>query len=242
MGWTMGRSTIHAVERLRDGDDFIYDLEIRDEHGQTCERWEGLHLYAVAPTRSSRPLALPLLSPYLKRMLNEFMPNSGIQVLLNKEDNSSEALQQLIGGEARITHRPDGKPEITGSSESPHISISHCCDLTLILLAKHGAGCDLERVAGQNAEDWKNLLGESLTLARLMAERSRASLETAAAQVWSLKEALRKAGASFDQPPGLQSLSGDWATFSGGGFAAATFHARIEDSDFAFAFVIHKEP
>jgi enediyne polyketide synthase len=242
MGWTMGRSTIHAVERLRDGDDFIYDLEIRDEHGQTCERWEGLHLHAVAPTRSSRPLALPLLSPYLERMLNEFMPNSGIQVLLNKEDNSSEALQQLIGREARITRRPDGKPEITGSSESPHISISHCCDLTLILLAKHGAGCDLERVAGQNAEDWKNLLGESLTLARLMAERSRASLETAAAQVWSLKEALRKAGASFDQPPGLQSLSGDWATFSGGGFAAATFHARIEDSDFAFAFVIHKEP
>src|SRR5258708_30533455 len=44
--WTSGKSFIHAVERLREGNDFLYDLWIQDSEGHARERWEGLHLRA----------------------------------------------------------------------------------------------------------------------------------------------------------------------------------------------------
>src|SRR5947199_6093784 len=67
--WTHDRATVHAIERVRDGDNFTYDLWIRDAHGNTLEFWEGLHLRAVAAIESPRTWPLPLLVPYLERKL-----------------------------------------------------------------------------------------------------------------------------------------------------------------------------
>ncbi|NNJ08525.1 erythronolide synthase, partial [Streptomyces sp. PKU-MA01144] len=35
-----------AVERSRDGDTYVYDIAVRDEHGTVVERWDGLTLHA----------------------------------------------------------------------------------------------------------------------------------------------------------------------------------------------------
>jgi len=48
-----------CVERLREGNDFLYDLWIQDSEGHTRERWEGLHLRAVAPIERTQPWPLP---------------------------------------------------------------------------------------------------------------------------------------------------------------------------------------
>lgn len=240
-GWTRGRCTVQAIERLPNGNDFIYDLTIRDERGQICERWEGLHLHAVAPSRITRPLALPLLGPYLERMLGEINPAMPLRVMLVNRDAVTEAIQQMLGPEVKVTHRADGKPEISGCPDWPHISFSHGCGLTLIVCAKHQVGCDLECVAGREGDQWKQLLGENLAMASLIAEKSKTSLDTAATQVWTLQESLRKAGASLDQSLRVQTIAPDGRiTVSAAGITATAFRGRIKeiDSDIAFGFVV----
>jgi enediyne polyketide synthase len=240
-GWTHGRCTVHAIERLRNGNDFIYDLTVRDERGDICELWEGLHLHAVAPSRITRPLAAPLLGPYLERMLGEINPAMQLRVMLVNRDAATSTLQQMLGPEVKLMHRADGKPEISGCRDWPHISFSHGCGLTLIVCAKHEVGCDLEHVAGRENGEWKQLLGENFAMASLISEKSKTPLDTAATQVWTLQESLRKAGASFDQSLRVQTASPDGrVTLSAGGITAATFHTRLakDDSEFAFGFVI----
>ena len=59
--------TLHAVERQRDGDTYLYDLDVRDPDGRLVERWEGLRLQAVRKQDGSGPWLASLLGPYLER-------------------------------------------------------------------------------------------------------------------------------------------------------------------------------
>ncbi|MBV9823641.1 MAG: SDR family NAD(P)-dependent oxidoreductase, partial [Actinobacteria bacterium] len=59
--------TLHAVERHRDGDTYLYDLDVRDPAGALVERWEGLRLQAVRKQDGSGPWLAGLLGPYLER-------------------------------------------------------------------------------------------------------------------------------------------------------------------------------
>jgi len=66
-------------------------------------------------------------------------------------------------------------------------------------------------------------------------------LDAAATQAWTLKESLRKASANGCQPLRLQAVFPEhWATLSGNGFTAATFHTRPSETSgqIAFSFVI----
>jgi phosphopantetheinyl transferase len=123
------------------------------------------------------------------------------------------------------------------------ISISHSCEITLLLSAHSGAGCDLERIICRDAADWEQLLGaEQFTLAQLLKDASGVSIHQAATQIWTLKESLRKAGASFTQPISFTSCSArKWASFLAGAFRCATFQVQVEEADgaVAFAFVVH---
>jgi hypothetical protein len=73
----------------------------------------------------------------------------------------------------------------------------------------------------------------------MLAEKTGASLDRAATQLWTVKESLRKAGAAFTQPLRIGSSAGGWTAFSAGSFRAATFPARIKDHtpEFALGFV-----
>ena len=50
-----GQLRLHAQERSRDGDTYIYDLDVRDEQGVLVERWEGLRLRAVRKLDGTGP-------------------------------------------------------------------------------------------------------------------------------------------------------------------------------------------
>jgi len=245
--WTYGKATVQAIERFRDGDNFIYDLKIQDAHAQDCEYWQGLHLRAVAPTQTPTRWPLPLLGPYLGRKVGELVPFNTLKVLLSRSathDAMATMVRQIVGPEAELTHRPDGKPEILGAPDI-HVSISHSECITLMICATRSVGCDLEPIRDRNVDEWEKLLGkESVALAQVLAERSRASISVAATQIWTLRESLRKVGASFDQSWCLESIDSDkWTTLSGGRFAAVTLLTSIAEAqvpEHAFSFVIEK--
>jgi enediyne polyketide synthase len=242
---------VHAVERVSDGDNFVYDLRIEDANGRLCEQWEGLHLRAVAMIDARAGWPLPLLVPYLERRIGQLLPCCGIQIGLldakkeQLEDVISHSIREMFGSEAMLVHRPDGKPEIVGTQSSePHISISHAGDISLLFSATQNAGCDLEKIVCRDSACWEQLLGvEEFALAELLAGESKGSFNDAATQVWTLKESLRKAGSSFGQSMSLSARSTDgWASFSARGFTAATFKTVIEGSAFAFGFVLQGTP
>ncbi|HEY6251957.1 MAG TPA: SDR family NAD(P)-dependent oxidoreductase, partial [Candidatus Angelobacter sp.] len=249
--WTFDRAMVHAVERSRDGENFVYDLSIQDSQGRACERWEGLHLRAVAPTAVPQSWPLPLLATYLERKLSDFIPSAGLKVALPYSPASqnghdiADAIRQVAGPAARLDHRPDGKPEILGSSNfHGHISLSHAGPVTLVVCANYSVGCDLEQIAPRAQAIWKELLGEeSFTLATLIAEQFSIPLDIAATQAWTLKESLRKSGAAFDQSLCLEPASPDpWVSCSAGRLKAASFHARLEglSSACALGFVVNQ--
>lgn len=253
--WTHGGAFVHAVERSSDGDNFIYDLRIEDSEGKLCEQWQGLLLRAVAPIQVKTPWPAGLFVPYLERKLGAIFDLFLIEIGLAAaaEERCACATDRLIheifGPTAKLMHRPDGKPIIAGAGNpAPCVSLSHSAKLTLLFSTDStAAGCDVEAIVSRSPENWESLLGaQEFALAQVFAEASKSSLDNAATQVWGLKEALRKAGACFDQPISLASFApDDWAVFTSGGFKAATFHTCIEESaaplGFAFAIKTHHE-
>ena len=233
--WTYEGASVHAMERLRDGENFIYDLWIQDAHGNTLETWEGLHLRAVAPTEAPESWPLALLPPYLERKLDELTGSKKLKIALaGCGDEIASLVQQMAGAEARISHRPDGKPEIPGAE----ISFSHNGPLTLIATGGAPVGCDLEQVVPR---EWEKLLGEEgFALAQLVSRRANIDLDAAGTQMWTIKEGLRKCGASFDQQWRWERSSADgWSVFSAHGFMAATFSAEVQGRNhLAFGFVV----
>ncbi len=249
--WTRGPSFVHGVERGSNGDNFTYDVSITDAAGKLCEQWFGLQLRAVAPIPTRDPWPPALLVPYLERKLAAIFAPFEIKIGLalaageSSECANANLVQEMFGPAAQLTHRPDGKPMVTGSgSPRPCTSFSHCKDITLLFSADGiaSAGCDLEAIANRSPESWESLLGpREFSLAQAVAEACKSSLDEAATQVWSLQESLRKAGYGLDQPLGLKSCSPDgWVIFSAGSLKAATFHTCHKDSSapLAFAFVI----
>ncbi len=259
--WTQNPATIHAVERVRDGDNFMYDLEIRDADGNVCENWQGLHLRAVAPIARSTPWPVPLLGPYLERRLGELLASVPVKVTLasgphqQRGQRSAEVVRQAFGAEALLVHRRDGKPELASAEHSeasvavaelaaPQVSLSHAASLTLLVSGEQALGCDMEQVIMRDTQTWQGLLGaQHRDLAQFVSAQSGCSLNVADTQIWTLQESLRKAGASFDQSLRVESHTNDhWTVLRSDHFAAAIYHAQVEgfDSEFAFGFVIHR--
>jgi enediyne polyketide synthase len=249
--WTYGPSVVRAVEHSHDGDDFIYDVTITNAAGQVCEQWLRLQLRAVAPIPANRPWPAPLLVPYLERKLAAIFVLSDIKIGLAvaAEERcscaSASLVQEIFGAAARLTHRPDGKPIVTGAGvPGPSISLSHSARTTLLFATGSipGIGCDVETIVSRSPESWQSLLGAGrFALAQALADASKSSLDEAATEIWSLQESLRKAGCNFDQPIRLDSCTPDgWAIFSAGSLNAATFRGCLEDgpAPLAFAFVI----
>ncbi|HEX4603967.1 MAG TPA: SDR family NAD(P)-dependent oxidoreductase, partial [Candidatus Angelobacter sp.] len=242
--WTIAPARVEAIERMSDGENFVYDLYIKDKSGRLCERWSGLHLRAVAAIENKKPWTLALLTPYLERIAGQTLQSRNIRIGFTSADEAAKKtatgnlVRELFGKGAILAHRPDGKPELAGlHGVVPTISISHAGDLTLLFSAAQNAGCDLEKVVSRNVSCWEKLLGaEDFALAKLLTKQSGAGLDAAATQIWSLKESLRKAGGCFGQPTVLNSCTRDgWASFTAGGFTAATFHANIARPNAAFA-------
>ena len=120
---------VRAKERLRDGNNFVYDVEVTDARGEVIERWDGLRLRAVEAMAAREAWPDALLSPYLERRLEE-LADAGAPVKVALERGlreerpagSDAVIQQALGKTARIWRRPDGKPVFPGEED---ISAAH---------------------------------------------------------------------------------------------------------------------
>jgi len=232
--WTTASAIVTAAERARDGDDFVYDVQVADSNGRICERWNGLRLHAVAPIDMRKPWPAVLLAPYIERRLADILPSGELRIALNEAAPNQDSKCSC--------HRPDGKPEYCTDREM-QFSHSHCGSLVLTARSENPVGCDMEFCADRS-EAWSGLLGEHwFSLAQMMAAESNIPMQDAATQVWTLKESLRKCGAAFDQHLQIQSRTSDgWTTLSSEGLHAATFRAAVQGSEYeiAFSFISRK--
>jgi len=228
-----GPRLVRAKERSRDGDNFVYDLEITDAHGATVERWQGLRLRAVETM--SAPAAWPeaLLAPYLERRLEELV-DAGAQVKVALERGGQAerpartdiVIQHALGKTARVWRRPDGKP-VCAVEET--ISAAHALDFTLAVARNGGAACDLEVVAARTNTVWRDLLGaESFQLAERITRAHGENADAAATRLWTAMECLKKIGQPVTSPLVLEASTDDgWIQLRAGGITIMTCVAAV---------------
>jgi enediyne polyketide synthase len=216
-----------ARERSRNGDEFVYDLELVTAGGELRERWEGLRLRAVDRIAPPEAWRAALLAPYVERRLQELLPGSDVRVSLGADDG------------AGLLHRPDGAPE----GPEGGISRSHAGDLVLAVSGGGRLGCDLEPVAERSEEVWRGLLGaERARLAELIARERGETLSAAATRVWAAAESLVKAGV----PPGAPLIlepggDGGWLLLRSGELRIGTFLAPVRELEGPAALAILAE-
>ncbi|WP_328499723.1 type I polyketide synthase [Streptomyces sp. NBC_00457] len=200
---TLDRVTLHAAERSRDGDTYVYDLDVRDPAGALVERWEGLRLQAVRKQDGAGPWTPALLGPYLERRSATVLPTAlrtavwpdggeATGDVAGRRGRTVRALGLALGREPSLSYRPDGRPEADGGIE---VSSSHGAGVTFAVAAERVVGCDVEEAVERSAQEWTDLLGaEGFALAELVASERGEDLSIAATRIWGAQECLRKTG------------------------------------------------
>jgi len=248
-----GPHVVHARERLRDGSNFVYDLQVTAADGQVLEQWEGLRLRAVGDIPRHEPWPEELLGPYLERRFEELAPESARIVLARSAAAGSPgfglggsrcavtdaALQQALGEPGLIWRRPDGKPVVPGGS----ISAAHCAGLTLALSGTGRVACDLETVVARPETVWWDLLGPDwFGLAQRLAHEQSEAPEVARTRLWTAVECLKKAGLPANAPLVLGSTTADgWVVLRAGTLLIASYAARVRSLDTGLAVAIAVE-
>ena len=94
---------------------FIYDIEVRTRDGAVVERWDGLHLRAVARAPRLPAWPEPLLATYLERRLEPL--DRTLRVAVTTDEDASRVASARTrrcrvrsGARSRSRHRPDGRP------------------------------------------------------------------------------------------------------------------------------------
>lgn len=207
----VGALFVHAEERERLTNGFVYDVELIDAEGHVRERWERLHLRAISGTEFKGPWPEGLLTPYVERSLLELVPGADISIaferngtsdqtpdqMLARRDRSTRAIERALGAGC-IVRRASGKPE---ACDGRHVSASHSGNLTMAVAGNSTVGCDLELVATRPPEIWCDMLGvERFRLAEVISREAQETLDVAATRVWTSAECLKKAGAGMTAP------------------------------------------
>jgi enediyne polyketide synthase len=95
-----GARFVRAKERVREGSEFTYDLEVTDAAGDVVESWEGLHLRAVGSITLPDAWPEALAGPYLERRIEELAPRTRLRVTFERGGRargSETAIQRALG-------------------------------------------------------------------------------------------------------------------------------------------------
>lgn len=244
---TTSDCVVSAREREYDGRTFTYDVEVREAGGRLLEQWVGLRLRAIDGAAFRGRWAAPLLGPYVERRLREALECDAVSVVVEHDASVAErrlrtalAVRRMLGREAKLARRPDGKPEL---STKRHVSASHSDDLTLVVVGAREVACDVEAVEARDASVWRDLLGaESFALAEQVARLSHEALDSAATRVWTARECMKKAGASESAPLTLRAGDGGaWLTFESPTYSVTTYSAELMGREGILIFTVLAE-
>jgi len=211
---------VHAYERERFANGFVYDVELTDTDGHVRERWERLHLRAISGTDFEGPWPEGLLTPYVERCLLALIPGASVSVAfernetLDRRDRSTHAIESLLGAGC-VIRLATGKPT---ACDERDVSASHCGDLTMAVAGRAPVGCDLELVTTRTPGIWSDILGaEPFALAEVISREAQETLDTAATRVWTSIECLKKAGAGMTAPLVFTSVAANgWILLTSG--------------------------
>jgi enediyne polyketide synthase len=231
-----------ARERSQDGDSYTYDIDVLDPAGRVVERWEGLTLRAVRKKDSSGPWVPAVLGSYVERSLERVLGGSRSVVVepdpagdADRRTQTELAAGRSIGAPVTVRHRPDGKPELDGTS----ISASHGAGLSLVVTGSGRLGCDVEAVAHRSTEDWTGLLGEELSAIRdLVVTESGDDVDVASTRIWCAVECLRKTGSQTQAITVDRAESDGWVMLSTGDARVATWVTTINDLESPVVFAV----
>jgi enediyne polyketide synthase len=231
-----GPRVVWARERSRDGNNFIYDLQVTNPGGELVEQWGGLRFRAVEELAPPESWPLALLGPYLERRLEELVPRSSVAVAVESRASqerpagSQAALSKALGLMERIFRRPDGKP-VTSKHQS--MSAAHAGNLTLAVAGAGTVACDIEEVATRTDKVWDGLLGrDRFRMAKRVSRERPEDLNMAATRLWNALECMKKAGLSPDAPLVLDSTTNDgWVLFRSGVLTIATCVVALQGTD-----------
>jgi enediyne polyketide synthase len=243
-GQTSADCVVSAREREHDGQTFTYDVQVNEADGRLLERWVGLRLRVIAGADFHGPWPASLLGPYIERRMKEMLGGDALFVAVEQDAAAVErrmrtdrAIRRMLGRDAKVARRPDGKPEL---SSRQHVSASHSSDLTLVVAGGRRLACDCEAVEARDACVWRDLLGaESFALAELVARLSGEALDSAATRLWTARECMKKAGASDIAPLTLGSADGGaWVTFESPTYSVPTYSAQLLGREGSFIFTV----
>jgi enediyne polyketide synthase len=228
-----GQLVVRARERLRDGDTFVYDMQVTEAGGRIWERWEGLRLQRVGQA-APRAWVAPLLGPYVVRRLAELIPGAEMDIVVERQTDgeprpdSTAALHRLLGQPVPIHRRPDGKPEVAKGGPVT-VSAAHAGALLLAAAGPGALGCDMEAVTDRPTAVWQDLLGaDGAALARLLTQEAGEDEAAAATRVWAARECLKKAGAGVRTPLVLATSTVDgWVVLAAGACRVATLVTAV---------------
>ncbi|HKP82124.1 MAG TPA: polyketide synthase dehydratase domain-containing protein, partial [Pyrinomonadaceae bacterium] len=237
----VGELTVHAQERERLTNGFIYDVELTDSEGRVLERWERLHLRAISGTDFKGPWPEGLLTPYIERCLLEVIPGADVSIAFEldqtseRRERSTRAIESALGTGC-VIRRADGKPT---ACDGRDVSASHSGDLTMAVAGHSPVGCDLELVSTRPPGIWSDILGvERFKLAEIISREAQETLDVAATRVWTSVECLKKAGAGMAAPLVFASVaSNGWILLASGDLkiASCVIKRKGEKEDLAIA-------
>ena len=227
---------LHAQEISHQHNEFIFDLELINQHGQRREVWRGLKLKKIAPKLHPHWFT-ELLPVYLQRQLEAIKGQRINVALLNdkkldRKQRGILAIRNSIGMSVDVCYSSVGKPEVKGYQ----VSVAHCNNLSLAVSAKKTVSCDIEPVTQRNNDFWLAALGvQGINLAEQFMQQSETEHHDAAmTRIWTIYECLKKAGFPLETPLLLQSFAKDgWLVLDAGKYSIASviinFHGIKEE-------------
>ncbi len=231
---TTGTKFVHARERARQGDTFIYDLEVIGEGREVLERWSGLKLRVVNNGNVQSTWVEPLLAPYIERRMSELVPALSLNVAVNhgsrsgRRERSDRAIRQATGKAAPVTRRGNGKVGLL----DPEQVAAHCGRLALAIAGQGVVACDIEEIKPHSTAIWRDRLGpDRIALAEIISRETGDDLDTAATRVWTASECLKRAGVLAVAPLTFSSATDDgWTLLSTGHLTIATYKTETRNS------------
>lgn len=186
---------VFATEIADLGTELIYDIVIFDDTGKIVEHWRGLKLRAMGPPANLKLTALPLIAPFVERKMATERPGADLRISVFPFQDR----WQNRHNRKNDTYRPDGKPD--PSENARFRSASYCEDWKCVVDSAQSVGCDLQNVLQKSEADWRALLGENAIARATFIQKTFAEpLNLSATRIWSVREALKKAGLNSHAP------------------------------------------
>ncbi|HKR48292.1 MAG TPA: SDR family NAD(P)-dependent oxidoreductase, partial [Pseudonocardiaceae bacterium] len=236
-----------ARERSQDGDSYVYDVDVFDSSEVLVERWEGLTLRAVRTRAGAGPWVPALLGSYLERSLERVLGGSRAVVVEpdpvpgepgttpDRRVRTELAASRALGRPARLSYRPDGKPEADGVS----VSVSHGAGLTLVVAGSGRIGCDVEPAVERGDQEWAAQLGAAqLPVCALLVSEAGDTPAVAATRIWGALECLRKSGATAQALTLDRVYPDGWVVLSSGDATIATWVTTVNQRPDPVVFVV----